>query len=102
MDRIVHDEKNINNKIFTDYFGFYDPWFLAKDLYEANQAKDKEIVMLVNDALIDLGNVFNKNTILENENPDKVIYIAKKIINFKKKVKDTKNYLQNKYFKDCQ
>ena len=32
--------KNINYKIFTDY----NPSFSAKDLYEANQAKNKEIV----------------------------------------------------------
>ena len=59
--------KNINYKIFTDY----NPSFSAKDLYEANQAKNKEIVMLVNDALIDLGNTVNTNTIREKENPEK-------------------------------
>ena len=32
MDKIVDDEKNINNEMFKKYFGYHNPSFLGKDL----------------------------------------------------------------------
>ena len=49
--------------------------------------KMNELVNLVNDALIYLRNVVYKKGIIENENPDKEIYIAEKIFYFNKQQK---------------
>ena len=46
MNGIVNDEKDINNEIFKDSFGYYNPSLLVKDLVNANQAKNKKIVIL--------------------------------------------------------
>ena len=51
-------------------------------MYEANQVKNKQIVNLVNDALIDLGNDVN---IPRNENPDKEVDIIEKILDNRQK-----------------
>ena len=50
-----------------DYFEYHNQSFLAKDLYEANQSKNKKTVNMVNDALINLRNAVNKKTIPENK-----------------------------------
>ena len=44
--------------------------------------KNEKIVNQFHDRLTDLRNTVNKNIILENENPDKVIYIVKKVLEF--------------------
>ena len=49
-------------------------------MYEANQVKNKQIVNLVNDALIDLWNDVNKKDIPRNDNPDKEVDIIEKIL----------------------
>ena len=56
-----------------DYFGYYNPSLLAKRLYETNLAKNKKIINVINDALIDLRNIVNKNKIPKNENHCKVM-----------------------------
>lgn len=70
-----------------DYFGYYNPSLLAKRLYENNLAKNKKIINVINDALIDLRNIVNKNKIPKNENHGKVTDIVEKIIDFNKKEK---------------
>ena len=45
------------------------------------------MVNKVEDTLIDLGNVASKTTIPENENPDKIIDITEKILEFNKQRK---------------
>ena len=60
---------------------------MVKDLCGVNQAKNELIVNQVNDALIDLRNTINKKIIPENEYPDKVIDVAKKILDFHKQRK---------------
>ena len=84
MNKIENDEENIKNEIFKEYFGHHNPSFLAKYKYKYNQAKNEQIVNQVNDALIDLRNAVNKNSIPENENPDEVIDIVEKNFNFNK------------------
>ena len=49
-----------------DYFEYHNQSFLAKDLYEANQSKNKKTVNMVNDALINLRNAANNMEIPEN------------------------------------
>ena len=69
-------------------------FYLAKDLYEANQAKNKEIMRVVNDALIDLKSHVYKE-IIENPDKEKIVDFNKqqkggrlKILNPKKKLND--------------
>ena len=62
-NRIVNDEKNINTEIFNEYFKYQNPSFLIKDIYNANQTRNEQIVNQVNDALIDL-----RNTVKKKEN----------------------------------
>ena len=54
---------------------------------KVNQAKIKYMVNWVNDTLINLGHAVNKKTIHKNENPDKVIDIVGKILDFNKQQK---------------
>ena len=64
-----------------DYFRYFNPSILTKDLYEANQAKTMEVIASwVNDSLIDLVDKKKKNP--KNENPDKIIDIMEKIFEF--------------------
>ena len=48
--------KNINNEIFKDSFGYHNPSFLVKDLFNASQAKNKKIVILAYNLLTNLRN----------------------------------------------
>ena len=48
MNKIVNHEKDVNkkivnNEIFMDHFRYFNTSFLEKDLYEPNQAKNKEL-----------------------------------------------------------
>ena len=70
VDKIANEEKNINKKIFKDYFLYQHPSFLVEDLYEVNQDENKITVNLVNDVLIDLKNDVSKKEVPETENPD--------------------------------
>ena len=44
--------KNVNSEVFIKYFEYPNHLVLARDLYKANQAENKEIVKEPNDALI--------------------------------------------------
>ena len=46
-----------------------------------------ELVNSVNDGLIDLRNAINRKEIPENENPNKIVDIVEKILNFNKQQK---------------
>ena len=76
--------KKVNNEIFKQYFWYHNPSFIAKVLFKANQAKNERMVNQVNDAMFDLRYVFNKKTITENENPDKLINLVEKKLDFNK------------------
>ena len=40
INKIINDEKGINNEIFNDYFRYQNPSFLAKDLIKTDQSKN--------------------------------------------------------------
>ena len=65
MDKVVNNEEYINVKIFMDYFRYYNQTLSTKNLHENNQAKNKKIVSIVNDDLIDLRNAVNKSQFLK-------------------------------------
>ena len=65
MDKVVNNEEYINVKIFMDYFRYYNQTLSTKNLHENNQAKNKKIVSIVNDDLIDLRNAVNKRRFLK-------------------------------------
>ena len=52
VNKIVNDEKYINNEIFIEYFAYQNHLVLARDLYKVNQAENEEIIKERNDALI--------------------------------------------------
>ena len=54
LNKIVNDEKSINNEIFKNYSGYQNQSFLPNHLYKVNQAKSVKTVNQVNGALIDL------------------------------------------------
>ena len=59
LNKIKNEEKNMNEQIFKEYFGYESPSFLIKDLYESNQNKNDMIVKYLNESLIDLRNNIN-------------------------------------------
>ena len=79
-------KKDINDEIFSNYFKYQNPSLLARDLIKATQAKNEQLVNNVNDGLIDLRNIIRKE-IPENQNPNKIVDIVEKIINFNKQQK---------------
>ena len=67
MNKIVNHEKDVNkkivnNEIFMDHFRYFNTSFLEKDLYEPNQAKNKELASWLNDSSIDLKCDVNKKS----------------------------------------
>ena len=46
INEIINEKKDINNEIFAEYFGYQNPSFLAKDLFNVNQGKYEEIINL--------------------------------------------------------
>ena len=61
--------------------------FLAKDLIRANQAENEQLINNINYGLIDLRNAIIRKEIPENENPNKLVSIVEKILNFNKQQK---------------
>ena len=78
------NEKYIKDEIFWKYFKYHSPSFIEKDLFKA---KNNKLVNHVNDALIDLRNATNIGAIPENENPNKIVDVAEKILDFNKQQK---------------
>ena len=87
MNEIIANKKDINDEIFWNYFKYQNPSFLAKDLIRATQAKNEQLVNNVNDGLIDLMSAIIRKEIPENENPNKIIDIVEKILDFNKQQK---------------
>ena len=63
------------------------PSFLAQELYNSNQNINDEIVKHINDLLIELKKDINIKKFPENENPNKIFDIFKKILDFNKQQK---------------
>ena len=58
--------------------------FWWKDLYKANHAKNKQIVNKATDVMVDSRNApFRKETPC-NDNPDRIVSIQEKVLNFNK------------------
>ena len=57
---------------------------LVKKLIRAKQAKNEQLVNDINDKLIGLRNAIIKNEIPENENPNKIVDIIEKMLDFNK------------------
>ena len=87
LNGIKNEEKNINEHIFKEYFGYESPSFLVKDLHESHQNKNDMVVKYLNESLIDLRNNTSTIEIPENENPKKVVCIVEKILDFNKQQK---------------
>ena len=60
MSEIIAGKKDINNKIFLNYFRYQNPLFLVRDLISAEQDKNEKLVNNINDGLIDLRNSVNR------------------------------------------
>ena len=66
MKEIIADQKDISDEIFSSYFKYQNPSFLTKDLIRAKQAKNEQLVNIINDELIDLRNAIIKKEIPGN------------------------------------
>ena len=60
MSEIIAGKKDINNKIFLNYFRYQNPLFLVRDLISAEQDKNEKLVNNINDGLTDLRNSVNR------------------------------------------
>ena len=87
INEIKNDEKNINEEVFKGYFFNHTLLFLAKELYNSNQNVNGKIVKYINDSLIDIKRDINTNKIPKNKNPNKIVNIIEKILNFNKQQK---------------
>ena len=82
LNKIEDEGKNINDEIFSSYFGFYNPSILVKELFNEKEDENDKIVNDVNDSLTDLKKDVKKGEIPKNGNPEKISSIAEKILNF--------------------
>ena len=86
FNKIKNEEKN--EQILRDYFLYQTLSYLTEDLYYySEEIKNYEIIKNINNGLIELSNSINSKEIPENENPEKVVNIVEKIIDFNKKQK---------------
>ena len=84
LNKTINEEKNINEQIFRNYLLYQTPSYLTKVLYDRDEIKNNEIIKNINNGMIELRNSINSKEILENENPEKVVNIVEKIIDFNK------------------
>ena len=79
---IIPDEKDVNYRVFWECFKYQNQSFSVKDLIRANQAKNEQFVNNIN-----LRNAIIEKEIAVNKNPNKIVSIVEKIINFNKQQK---------------
>ena len=87
INEIIANEKDINDEIFWNSFKYQNPSLLTKDLIRAAQAKNEQLLHNVNNGLIDLRNAIIRKDIPANENPNKIVHIVEKILDFNKQKK---------------
>ena len=87
INEIKNNEKNINEEVFKGYLFNHTLLLLAKELYNSNQNVNGKIVKYINDSLIELKRDINTNKIPKNKNPNKIVNIIEKILNFNKQQK---------------
>ena len=69
--------------MFNEYFEYQNPLLLAKDLIKTNQSNSKQIAKQTINSINKLKNYAIKKQILKNENPNKLVNIVEKILEFK-------------------
>ena len=69
--------------MFNEYFEYQNPLLLAKDLIKTDQPNSKQIVKQTINSINKLKNYAIKKQILKNENPNKLVNIVEKILEFK-------------------
>ena len=78
------------NEIIADkvssvkYFKYRYLLFLAKDLIRAKQTKNEKLVNVINKGLNDLRNVIIRRGIPENKNPNIIVGIVERNLDFNK------------------
>ena len=87
INKIVTEEKAINNDIFLDYFKYQNPSLLVKELISTKQNKNEKIVNNIDNGLIDKRNDINRREIYESKNLKKVVDFVEKILEFNKQQK---------------
>ena len=80
-------EKLEMSKYLKNIFFYRTPLFLVKELYNSNQNINDEIVKHINDTLIELKTRYYQKKNIENENPNRIVDIVEKILNFNKQQK---------------
>ena len=68
--------------MFNEYFEYQNPLLLAKDLIKTDQSNSKQIVKQTINSINKLKNYAIKKQILKNENPNKLVNIVEKILEF--------------------
>ena len=63
------------------------PSFSAKELYNSKQTLNDEALKYINDSLVELKKDINRKIVPENENPEKIVNVVEKILNFNNKQK---------------
>ena len=69
--------------MFNEYFEYQNPLLLAKDLIKTDQSNSKQIAKQTINSINKLKNYAIKKQILKNENPNKLVNIVEKILEFK-------------------
>ena len=93
MNKIIDNEKYINDEILWNYLKYQNPLFVATDSVEVKQAKNEKLVNNTNDGLIDFRNAMIRKKISGNQNSNKIVVLLEKsstLIN-NKKVKELKH-----------
>ena len=88
MNKIIAAEKDVNNTPFINHFNYQNVLSLEKDLINAKQDENEEIVSNINHVLIGLLNDNSRKEVPENGNPKKVVDIIHKILNLNKQKKE--------------
>ena len=73
-------KKNINEKIFNEFFNYHYPSFLVKDLYEDNENKNDKVLKNIKESLINLRNSNNSKTNSETENQKQIVSTTEKVL----------------------
>ena len=82
-----NEKENANNQVFKEHFHDQPPSFSVKGLYEDKVIKNDIIAKHLNESLTHLRNSIIKKEIPENENPNEIIDIVDKIMDFNKQQK---------------
>ena len=91
LEYIESETKDININFFNKYFNFAVPSALEKQFYEKKYKKKNKLINIINSGLSDLKDEIKKMSEDEKkkfEQPDKVLKILNKIIDFNKQIQE--------------